>query len=117
MVTVQVRELVLITRGHCVVVKGCAVLNTLGPGALIGEGTFARGEARRAIDPRPERLHRAVPLASATVSASDGAVEYIAWPILRLSRHVSKSAHVKACVMTIVAAAQADKLEHATAQY
>ena len=40
-----------------------------------------------------------------------GPIEYVAWPSERLVKQLAKSSYAKACLLTIIAAAQAQKLE------
>ena len=100
-----VTELMLITAGSVEVLRNGASVSTLGAGALVGEGTFARREYHK-IEVAPERARRWT-LASATVVAHGGPIEFVAWPTQRLARHMATSTRVKACLMTIVASAQA----------
>ena len=95
-----VANFVLLTAGRCVVTKGGEPILTIGAGELIGEQSFARRVDHASTGPN----------ATATVAA-DGPIEYVAWSCRGLAQHVERSSHVKACLMTLIAAAQADKLE------
>ena len=121
-----VRTFMLLYSGECAVSAGDTVVSTLGPGALVGESSFARRCADNATEPKtPARksvagatrwaaIGRHVRIrASATVTAV-GPVEYVAWPVGKLEQQQAKSSSVKACLMTITAVALAEKLRRAT---
>lgn len=97
-----VESFVLLTAGQCTVSKGGDVITTLTKGMLVGESSFARRVAVAS--------ERSEVCASASVVA-DGEITYVAWPIRTLAQHMAKSTQVKACLMTLIAAVQADKLE------
>ncbi|KAL1498736.1 hypothetical protein AB1Y20_014046 [Prymnesium parvum] len=114
-----VHRFVLLHAGTCAVFSGGTRVSTLGPGDLVGEAAFARaadsGEGRRSHRSsswaKVEQMVRS--RASATV-VSAGPVEYLAWPMGRLEEALEKSSSAKACLMTMIAAALAQKLRKAT---
>ena len=99
-----VTEFVLITAGTFVVSVDGEEIAELTPGTLVGESSFVRH-----VDPGCF----VTPVATATVESKPGsACAYIAWDAKALHVHLNaKNTGLKACVMTIIAAAQADKLE------
>eukprot|EP00966_Prymnesium_polylepis_P183041 4241278-Prymnesium_polylepis.1 len=119
-----VRDFVLLYSGEVVVSSGDTVLATLGPGNLVGETSFAlrqvdRGDERTGSAPPRGRnwaaLKQSVIRTRATATVTTlGPVEYVAWPVSRLQEALAKSSSVKACLMTIIAVALAEKLKLAT---
>lgn len=125
----------LLTRGRCEVLRGGVVCAVLRPGSLIGETSLVRmsdaatpGASNRPttedhLDSEKQWARcgnvEARRRATATVRASEacGRVEYVAWPIDGLAKHMSSNTHVKACLMTLIASAQATKLEAMTKEY
>ena len=99
-------EFILLVSGKCSVLSRGDAVASLGAGDLVGESSFARRIAA-ASESGSEAL------ATATVVAH-GEVELVAWPTHGLASHMAKSSQVKACLMTLIAAAQAAKLEKAT---
>jgi hypothetical protein len=95
------QRLLLITKGKCAVICGGVEVAQLGPGNLVGENSFSHRMMGDAAPRRP---------AMASVLPR-GPIEYVAWPSERLVKQLAKSSYAKACLLTIIAAAQAQKLE------
>ena len=115
-----VRQFVLIYQGVFDVVCENERIATLEAGTLVGESSFVRH-----VDPTTnvsrndsQKAARADPVvATATVISQQGsAVKYVAWDAKALHAYMrrkagEKKSALKACIMTIIAAAQASKLE------
>lgn len=97
------KQLVLLTSGEVTVRHGGVEVAILGAGALIGDSSFARNIR---LNLRKEGAAPAI----ATV-VPRGRIEYVAWPSRQLAEHMAKSSYAKACLLTMIAAQQADKLE------
>jgi hypothetical protein len=99
-----VHEFVLITSGTFVVIVDGEEIAELQSGSLVGETSFVRH-----VDPGCF----VTPVATATVESQSSDSTYIAWDAKALHFHLNakNGTGLKACIMTIIAAAQADKLE------
>ena len=99
-------RLILLTKGRCTVLRGGACVAELHAGDLVGESSFVSLVER-------SRRDGGAAVAIATVVPCGG-VEYVSWPSRRLASHVAKSSYAKACLLTVIAASQAVKLERAS---
>lgn len=100
-------KFILIRSGSCSVVHAGVEVARLGAGDLVGEMSFARRISDHLSDAGTKTVSRA------SVLPVD-AVEYVAWPAKQLAQHVFKSVYAKSCLLTIIAAAQARKLDEAS---
>jgi len=97
------RSIMMITRGECVVVKGGVEVGRLGVGSLVGEMDFVLR-----LSDHMNSQEEQVPASASVIPSGD--LSYVAWPKDKLAQHMAKSSYTKASVLTLIAAAQAGKL-------
>ncbi len=98
-----VQHFCLITEGTFVVICDGEEVATLQEGTFVGESSFVK-----CVDSSTPFVH---PVATATVRSKQGThVKYVEWNAKKLKNLIKTNSELKACIMTVIAAKQADKL-------